>query len=767
MRALALALLAAVAAASPAPAPPPPQREYVQAVEFPYYLYPRGLWDRELVWLDTIGIRTVAFSIPWNWHEPERGQVDFTGATSPRRDLAGLIRSLRRLGMHAWVRPVGNIKGWSNGGLPPWAARDRRAQRQWMLALERFLAPQLERHGGPIAFVEGAIPWADPDSGPPALPLPVTALSANDPSAMARSRAAIAGGRGSLLWEDVEDAIYPAGWEAPASPPFRKGAVSLNGDERPTVNALRRDAALLQHWAALIPPLSPAPAPVKLPGGVTALELLGRTPAAASALSIVNASAETFAGELRVHDRAKHIIPLPPVQIAPGDSLWLPVEVPLAGAGLCKDCSAFANGESIVYATAELQAVEFENGILAMEFAAPHAGEAVLQLSRKPSGPFLASGRPIDFDWDEKTLRAKLPIPAGKGPGSRVRIGLAIEPPETSAFFVDVRRLVIGRKNTISTSYSSEQVAQRSRLRLPENFTAKPTVKSPTEIDYEIDVPRDTLHGSWVNLAIEADGVQLGRARVQLFRAASVRFADAVKLHFGPEEELAVEPALLTIDPKANRNIDITVRNNSPQIQTFTIEARVDGWEFMPAKTEISIGAMMERTVSLRAFGKEGAANLSEGRVRISGGAEMELPLRIVAVPRGRTVAYSLDLDGDGAPEWVLESQGVRAVFSAGGGARLRELVWKSSGTNLVSELGLLLGIGAVEVRNLDDGFEFAAARWKNTVRLAGSALAIENSGPLLEGDILAPAGRDGVTLNVNRESDQRVVYSLAAEERR
>ena len=30
---------------------PPP--EFVQAVEFPYYLYPRTLWERELVWLKT------------------------------------------------------------------------------------------------------------------------------------------------------------------------------------------------------------------------------------------------------------------------------------------------------------------------------------------------------------------------------------------------------------------------------------------------------------------------------------------------------------------------------------------------------------------------------------------------------------------------------------------------------------------------------------------------------------------------------------------
>src|SRR4051812_14736656 len=95
-------LLVAATAAAPAPAP----REFVQAVEFPYYLYPRQLWERELVWLKSIGIRTVEFSIPWNWHQVQPGKYDFAGDTASRRDLAGLIRILRKLDLHAWIRPL-------------------------------------------------------------------------------------------------------------------------------------------------------------------------------------------------------------------------------------------------------------------------------------------------------------------------------------------------------------------------------------------------------------------------------------------------------------------------------------------------------------------------------------------------------------------------------------------------------------------------------------------------------------------------------------
>ncbi len=100
-------------------AAPPTQAEFVQAVEFPYYLYPQNLWERELVWLKTIGIQTVEFSIPWNWHQIAPGDFDFTGRTSPRRDLAGFIKMLRRVGLHGWARTMPPVDAWPNRGFPP------------------------------------------------------------------------------------------------------------------------------------------------------------------------------------------------------------------------------------------------------------------------------------------------------------------------------------------------------------------------------------------------------------------------------------------------------------------------------------------------------------------------------------------------------------------------------------------------------------------------------------------------------------------------
>ena len=51
--------------------------------------------------------------------------------------------------------------------------------------------------------------------------------------------------------------------------------------------------------------------------------------------------------------------------------------------------------------------------------------------------------------------------------------------------------------------------------------------------------------------------------------------------------------------------------------------------------------------------------------------------MRVLVAPRNSMVAWSADLDGDGSPEWVLESHKARAVFSAQDGGRWMEFTWK------------------------------------------------------------------------------------------
>ncbi len=725
--------------------------DYLQAVEFPYYLYPRTLWERELVWLKNIGVQTVVFSIPAGYHSPQPGETDLTGATGPRRDLVGFVRLLRKLGLRAWVRPLPPVPGLVS------ARYDAAQQHAWLKQLEQVLATQTASHGGPIAYVEGhalAIDAAAP-------PSPVTTISALESSALARSREAMSSARGALVWTDVEDALYPAGWAANPSTLLRKGAVGLSGDEHPATAALRRDAALLRGWARLFTAMHhvnlPAPAAGKLPEGVSAVELVST---AASAISITNASRKTFHDDLRVAEPlSKRTLIVPGVRVGPGQSLWLPLSVSLGPDGLCRECTNFAATEHIAYATAELLSIEFENGILAMEFAAPEPGEVILQLARRPTGPFLAAGKPTDFDWDEPHMRARLKIPAGTQQGSRVRIGIAIEAPDTSAFFNDLHRMVIGRKNTVSTVYSSAEVAARSRLRLPEGYTAAPTTRSPNEIDYEIAVPGDAIHGDFANLALEADGVALGRAHIQLFRPATIRLMSGMQFHFGPQTELTPEPPIAAIDSKGG-NLEISIRNNSPQIQTYRLEPTGQGLEFLPPQTEVSIGPTDERRVEFRVFPAEGSVGVRDWTLRIAGGADLAMPMRVVLAPRTGAVVWTADLDGDGAPEWILESAKVRAVFSAQDGGRWMEFTWKDTNTNFLPETGAFAQAGPVEVRQNDDALEFTGKGWKRTVTLIGSALTVEQSTPLPP-EVLAGEKRGNLTLTVERPAPTRAVYGL------
>jgi hypothetical protein len=754
LRRLAALLLAGAAALAAPPAPIPPH-EYVQAVEFPYYSYPRALWERELVWLKNIGVHTVEFSIPWNWHQIQPGDFDFTGRTSPRRDLVGLIHILRRLDLQAWVNPL-PLDGWpANNPLRV----EGRAEQAWLHALDSLLASQTVSHGGPILLVDGralSIDAAHP-------PVPVTVVSTSDPEALAISRRAFATGLpGALLWKDVEDTLPPAGWSTNLADVLHKGAVGLSGDERPAAVALRRHAALLRNWAAMREALHrvalPKPPEGKLPEGVSMAELVSP---AASAVSISNRGQQPFHDGVHVFEpESKRTLVIPGVTVLAGDSLWLPLDVSVGPNGLCHECSNFSGAEHIVYATAELLSVEFENGILAMEFAAPEAAEVVMQLARKPVGPYLAAGRPMEFEWDDKALRARLPIPANPAAGNRVRIGIGIEEPETSAFFNDARRLIIGQKNVVSTSYSSAELAVRSRLRLPEGYTAAPTVKSPDDIDYEVSVPSNALHGDYAALALEADGMPLGRARLQLFRPVSLRLMEAMQIHWGSETELTPDPPTATIEPKAGTDLELSVRNNWPSIQSYVLQASGDGLEFFPPKTEVVVGAIEERRIPLRVFAKEGVAGLRAWKLKVTGAATMDMPMRVVLIPRGQTVAWSADLDGDGSPEWVLETQKVRAVFSAQDGGRWMEFNWKDTNLNYLPEQGAFAARGPVQVHAAGDALEFSGPGWKRTVRLSGTTLTFEQTTPL-PSDGLTQDRRGNIDFKIVHPAPERAVYSL------
>jgi hypothetical protein len=205
------------------------------------------------------------------------------------------------------------------------------------------------------------------------------------------------------------------------------------------------------------------------------------------------------------------------------------------------------------------------------------------------------------------------------------------------------------------------------------------------------------------------------------------------------------------------------VHNNAAEIRNFVVAATGAGLEFSPPRTEIAIGGGMERDVLIRVFPAQGQKGIVTGQLHVSGAANFDMPVRFAVIPRGVTLAYSADLDADGQPEWILENQRARAIFSAQDGGRWLEFVWKDSGLDVLPEIGALAGTGAADVQMGPDGsLEFRGSSWRRTVRLAGNGavLTVEQTTPL-QPEKLQTGKKSEVIFNVTRETPSRAIYTI------
>jgi hypothetical protein len=618
---------------------------WVESVEFPWNSYPKPLWERELVWLKNIGVTHVSL--------PPAREIS---------ELTDLLRIIRRLDIEADLE----------GPVP------------------ESLQSLTRAHGGPLT---------DPLPGPP------MRISILTPTAVTRTRELLASGTAALVWTDVEETLGPGG--------FRPGAINFADEEKPEAIALRRSTQLSTYWDKTFPSLHEVPgAGITVAGNPTPVSAKTAAPGPSvrqfaaengiSVVSVVNKSTRVWNGELRVlypaANGAKHMMGVPGVSVPAHDALWLPVNVPLTAGPLCKDCSAFANGDHLVYATAELTVMEYENGILAMEFAAPSAGEVILQLSREPSGPLVAGGKPAEFDWDEHTGRARLRIPAGTGPGNHVRIGLAIEAPDATAFFNSARVLLIGETNRLTAEFSSEGIAQRSRLRTAPVFPVEQEpAKEPLGLTYAIKVPATAVNGDHAELAIEADGMQMSHARPQLLNPVGLRFPDAVDVHLAAGSALPLFPATVSVNQRAGRDLAVVIRNNAPEIRNFVLEPKAEGLEFSPAKMEVTVGVSTSREVSFRVFANDASPGLHAGAVTVSGAASLTEPVQLVVIPQTGAIAFSTSGFS------FIESAKVRASFMPG---RWLEFLNKDNNQNQLASTGVAFNAGPIETR--DDSLVFA-----------------------------------------------------------
>ena len=120
-------------------------------------------WQDRLEKLKNMGCNCVETYIPWNYHEPKKGQFDFSG----RKDVARFVRLAQALGLWVILRPTPYICAeWEFGGLPAWLLADdsmrvRSTYQPYLDAVDAYYAelfkvirPLFFTHGGPVLMCQ-------------------------------------------------------------------------------------------------------------------------------------------------------------------------------------------------------------------------------------------------------------------------------------------------------------------------------------------------------------------------------------------------------------------------------------------------------------------------------------------------------------------------------------------------------------------------------------------------------------------------------------
>jgi Glycosyl hydrolases family 35 len=76
-----------------------------RAGEFQYFRIRPDLWRPGLEKLKAAGFNAISSYIPWIWHEPEEGALDFSGQTHPQRNLLAFLEACRAADLPLMARP--------------------------------------------------------------------------------------------------------------------------------------------------------------------------------------------------------------------------------------------------------------------------------------------------------------------------------------------------------------------------------------------------------------------------------------------------------------------------------------------------------------------------------------------------------------------------------------------------------------------------------------------------------------------------------------
>ena len=122
-----------------------------------YRIYPGGL-RRRMEYMKAFGVTVLQTYVPWNLHEPQKGQFCFEGLS----DLEGFLKLAQELGFKVLLRPSPYIcSEWDMGGLPWWLLKEKMSLRshdpKFMRHVSDFykvlcpvFIPYLASNGGPI-----------------------------------------------------------------------------------------------------------------------------------------------------------------------------------------------------------------------------------------------------------------------------------------------------------------------------------------------------------------------------------------------------------------------------------------------------------------------------------------------------------------------------------------------------------------------------------------------------------------------------------------
>ncbi len=91
------------------------QRTFIASGGMEYCRVPRALWRDRLLRLKRAGFNTVEIYNMWNFHEPKKGQFDFSGD----HDLNAFLKLVKAMDLYAIVRVGPYVCAeWDSGGYP-------------------------------------------------------------------------------------------------------------------------------------------------------------------------------------------------------------------------------------------------------------------------------------------------------------------------------------------------------------------------------------------------------------------------------------------------------------------------------------------------------------------------------------------------------------------------------------------------------------------------------------------------------------------------